>query len=148
MSSQETIYTGDILLAVLDETGDLDIQFVNGQPVMTNGLETISLLYVLGEDCWLNAIVDSNSGKMQSGFPEIIRRNSVSDDTKNDGTQAIKKALQPMLDEQIASKITVVGYILSVNGIGWEINIENENELVQYFINWENMQLTLQREAA
>ena len=144
--SDQAIYTGDLLIAQLDDSGELDIEFVNGQPKMTNFLETTSILYVLGETWWGNYIVDTEAEKMQSEFPEIIKRGFVSDDTLKNGREAIIKSLQPMLTENIASEIDVTGEIFSVSAMGWFIEIYGDLGNVKYLLNWENAQLTLKTE--
>lgn len=136
------IYTGDILIQELDD-GSYDIVFQNGQPDMTNGLETLSILAVFGEDWWGNDIVDSESEKMKSEFPNVIKRNVVSDKTKNDGTKAIEESLAFFVDDNIAKKVTVTGEIFSTFGIGWLIEIESiTDETIKYYINWERGVLT------
>ncbi len=135
-------YTGDILIQQLDD-GTFDIKFENGQPDMTNGLETMSIMAVFGEDWWGNGLIINESEKMTSEFPEVIRRNVVTDKTKNDGTKAIEKATAFMVTEKIAKSVTVTGEIFSVFGIQWLIEIESiTNETAKYFINWERGILT------
>jgi phage gp46-like protein len=143
--SEETIYTGDLLLSQIEEDGELDIEFVNGQPKMTNFLETLVIMYVLGEDWWGNDLVDSESQKMKSKFPGIIKRAVVSDDTLKNGTEAIKEALQPIITEELATEINVVGEIINIFAIGWEIEIKTALESIKYFINWENGFLKFQK---
>lgn len=137
-----TIYTGDILIQ-LDDNDDYDIIFTNGQPEMTNGLETLSILSVFGQDWWGNDIVRTESEKMKSTFPDVIRRNVVNDDTKNSGTRALEKALAFFISDNIAKKITITGEILNAFTIVWLIEIEalTDNNL-KFFINWASGELT------
>ena len=135
-------YTGDIKIKQLDD-GTFDIEFVNGQPDMTYGLETMSIMAVFGQDWWGNDIVATESEKMNSTFPDVIKRNVVTDKTKNDGTEAIKKSTAFMVKEKIAKKITVTGEIFSAFGIMWTIEFEAlTNKTLKYFINWERGELT------
>jgi hypothetical protein len=137
-----TIYTGDILLKK-NEYGDWDMNWQNGQPDMTNGLETYVFLAVFGENYWGNALEKSDSAKMKSEFPGIIKRNVVSDQTKNDGTKALEKALAPAIVEKIARKITVTGEIQTSFRIAWLIEIEAiKDKGIKYYINWEKGELT------
>jgi len=137
-----TIYTGDILIKEL-ESGNFDIEFVNGQPIMTNGFETMSIMAVFGEDWWGNDLVTDEDEKMLLTFPDVIRRGVVSDKTKNDGTKAIEKALKFLITKKIAQKVIVTGEIISAFGIGWLIEIEPpNNETVKFFINWKKSELT------
>lgn len=143
MTIAVTSYTGDLLLKYLDDEGNLDLEFTNGQPAMTNGLETLSILAVFGEDWWGNAIAKTDAEKMKSTFPEIIRRNVITDATRNDGTKALERALRFLKSEKIAKKVVVTGQILSAYGIGWEIEIESiMDKTIKYFINWEKGCLT------
>jgi len=135
-------YTGDILIQQLSD-GTYDIVFQNGQPDMTDGLETLVLLAVFGSSWWGNEIVQTESEKMKSDFPDVIKRGIVSDKTKNDGTKAIEKSLAFMMKDKIAKKVTVTGEIISVYGIGWLIEIEAiKDQSIKFFINWEKGELT------
>ena len=136
------IYTGDIKIQQLDD-GTYDIVFENGQPQMTNGFETIALMAIFGQDWWGNDITNNESEKMQSTFPDVIKRNVVTDKTKNDGTQAIIKSTSFMVKEKIVKKISVTGEIFSAFGISWQIEFEAlTNKTLKYFINWEKGELT------
>jgi len=137
-----TIYTGDLLIA-LDEDGNFDIDFQNGQPQMTNGFETMVLLAVFGEDYFGNDIVDHEYEKMKSDFPNVIKRNTVTDKTKNDGTAAIQRALDFMIELRIAEKIIVSAEIVSVHAISWLVEIYRpETGDIKFQINWDNGELT------
>lgn len=137
-----TVFTGDLKITLLDD-GTYDIVFANGQPDMTNGFETNDILAIFGEDWWGNDIVDNESEKMQSTFPEVIRRNVVTDKTKNDGTKAIEKALSFKLTEQMVKSITVTSEIINAFTIGWLVEqIAITDETLKYFINWEKGELT------
>jgi hypothetical protein len=135
-------YTGDVKIIQLSDDS-FDIFFENGQPTMTDGFETMVIFAVFGEDNWQNELTQNESEKMKSEFPEVIRRNVVTDKTKNDGTKAIEKALKFMLTEKMCKSIVVTGEILSVYGIVWLIEIEAlTDKTLKYFINWEKGELT------
>ena len=137
-----TTYTGDILI-VEDSGGNFDMLWTNCQPKMTQGLETYVYLAVFGEDNWQNGIERKDSNKMKSEFPSVIKRNVVNDKTKNDGTKAIEKALQPALKEKIAKKITVIGEIQTAYRIAWQITLEKPTGTTEkYIINWNKGSLT------
>lgn len=139
-----TIFTGDILLLELDENGLFDVEFINGQIAMTNGLETASILATFGEDYFGNDLTSDEDEKMKSAFPEVIRRNVVTDKTKNDGTAAIEKANKFMLNKKIAKKITVTGEIINAFTIYWTVETESlTGETSKYFINWSQGTLTI-----
>lgn len=137
-----TTFTGDILIKQLDD-GTFDIEFVNGQPDMTNGLETMSIFATFGEDYFGNDLTSDEDEKMKSEFPEVIRRNVVTDKTKNDGTRAIEKSNAFMIRKKIAKKVTVTGEIINANTIFWTVEIEAvTDETIRYFINWQQGELT------
>ena len=139
-----TTYTGDIKIVRI-ESGEYDIKFVNGQPDMTNGLETLSILAVFGEKWWGNELTQKQSEKMQSTFPDVIKRNVVTDKTKNDGTEAIKKALAFFVSEKIAKSVTVTGEIINAFQIDWLVEIESlTDKTIKYYINWAKGELTAQ----
>lgn len=137
-----TTFTGDILLSQLED-GSIDWFFANGQPSMTNGFETLVILAAYGEDWWGNAIVRKESEKMKSKFPAVIRRNVVTDKTKNDGTQALNEAFAFVVTEKIAKAVNVTGEILTANRIQWIVEFEAlTDESQKYFINWDQGVLT------
>ena len=137
-----TIYTGDILIRDNDYKNS-DMYWINGQPVMTNGLETYVILAVFGEDYWGNSLDIQDSEKMRSEFPGVVARNVVNDKTKNDGIKALEKALAPAIKEKIAKSIKVIGEIQSAYRIAWQIDIEAiTDKSIKYYINWEKGTLT------
>ena len=139
-----TAYTGDIKIVRI-ESGEYDIKFTNGQPDLTNGLETLSILAVFGEKWWGNELTQKQSEKMGSTFPEVIKRNVVTDRCKNDGTEAIKKALAFFVTEKIAKSVTVTGEIINAFQIDWLIEIESlTDKTIKYYINWARGSLTAQ----
>ncbi len=138
-----TTFTGDILIIQLDD-GTFDVEFVNGQIVMTNGFETTSILATFGEDYYGNDLTTDEDEKMKSEFPGIIRRNVVTDKTKNDGTAAIVKANQFMINKKIAKSIKVTGEITNAFTIIWTVEIVSlTDETSKYFINWAQGSLTI-----
>ena len=139
-----TTFTGDILILELQENGLFDVEFVNGQIAMTNGLETASILATFGEDYFGNDLTNDEDEKMKSEFPGIIRRNVVTDKTKNDGTAAIIKANQFMINKKIAKSINVTGEITNAFTIIWTVEtVSLTDETSKYFINWSQGSLTI-----
>lgn len=134
-------YTGDLLLSQ-QFSGDTDIRFQNGQPDMTDGFESCVILAVFGEKCVLNMATTEESEEFDSAFPAVIRRATVSEQTKQDGEKAIEKALDFMVSEGMASSVKATGVILSARAIGWEIEIVAPNGVTKYAINWEKGALT------
>ena len=135
-------YTGDILLKYDQESNEYDIEWLNGQPTMTDGLETCVLLAVFGEPNVQNGMTTDTSEQYISDFPSVINRAKVNDDTRNDGEAAIRRALDFLVRENIASSITVTGQIINANAIGWAIDIEAPTGNTRFAINWERGTLT------
>ena len=136
-------YDGDVLLTVDQTTGEIDMQYKNGQPKMTQGFETCLLLSIFGEDCALNGMTTDTNEKFTSTLPEVIRRNRVSEQVKNDGIKAIERSLAYMVQERMASGVSVTGTILGVHAIGWGIEITAPDGTGRkYELNWINGGLT------
>ncbi|PKL40742.1 MAG: hypothetical protein CVV44_03810 [Spirochaetae bacterium HGW-Spirochaetae-1] len=121
-------FDGDIKIQRIasgDNEGDYDVIFTNGQPEMTQGFDSAVLLAVFGDkNTWQNLIAKTEAEKFISDFPAVIERGVVTEKTKNDGVQALRRALQFLTDVKAAKSVTVTGQILSVYGIMWEIKIE------------------------
>lgn len=129
-------YTGDLTLALNDD-GDWDIRYFNGQPCMTDGLETMVLLAVFSDpNTWQNELTNDESEKYISEFPSVIERATVSNKTLQDGVQSIKKALQFMIKDNIAESVEVTGIISDVYTIDWTIDITQPTQNTKYSINW------------
>lgn len=136
---------GDILLG-FDQEGDLDISFENGQPVMTQYFDNVVYLYVFGEDNYQNTLVDRDSQKLQSEFPALIKRGTITNSLIAEGISAIKKALSVLIKEKIAKSITVTGGTLSLYSVYWKVEIEKLNdETTSYSIIWDQEQTKFQR---
>lgn len=136
-------YTGDVLLKYDSSTGEVDIAYKDGQPEMTDGLESCVILAVFGESNCQNGMTRNTSEKYESTFPQVVDRATVNETTKNNGTKAIEKALAFMVTEKIASNVVVNGYILSAYSIGWTIDIYAPTGTTRYAINWEKGSLTM-----
>ncbi len=135
-------FTGDILIQ--ETENGFDINYINGQPEMTDGFETSVILAVFSDsENWQNGIAKNQNEKYISKFSNVIERAVVSDETKNNGIQEIKKALQYLVDIKAVKSINVIGIILSVYSIGWSIEIERLNgNTAIYNINWTKGVLT------
>lgn len=141
--TEAATYTGDLLL-LLDENGDWDINYINGQPEMTDGFDTEVMLAVFGEpDFWQNDLTNDPAEKFISDFPALIKKANVSDKTLKDGIEALKKALSFMVDKSEAQSIEVTGEFLNVYGIGWTVVIERPEKTNIYDINWEKGVVTI-----
>ena len=136
-------YDGDVLLTVDHTTGEIDMEYKNGQPKMTQGFETCLLLAIFGEDCTQNGMTTDTNEKFDSTFPEVIRRKNVSENVKKDGIKAIERALSFMVAERMASSVTVTGQIIGVHSIGWAIDVTAPDGTGRrYELNWINGGLT------
>ena len=143
MTTAQT-FTGDLLIS-LNTEDDWDLNFILGQPIMTDGFETAVMLAVFGEpDFWQNDLTDDPNEKYISEFPSIIKNGKVNDDTLKAGTAAIKKALQFMIDINAAESVEVISSVLSVFGLSWEIDIDKGGIVSRYEINWDKGILSLQ----
>lgn len=137
MSDQLTTYTGDLLIAI-NEDGDYDLNYVNGQAKMTDGFDTAVILATFGEpDFWQNDLTNDPNEKYISKFPEVIRTGKVNDATLKNGRAALKEAMKFMVDSGAASSVDVEGGILSVFGLYWKIEIINGSITNRYKINWD-----------
>ena len=142
MSIQDN-YNGDVLIEMNPDTYELDMIYKNGQPKMTQGFETCLLLSIFGEDCALNGMTTDTNERFTSTFPEVIRRKNVSENVKNDGIKAIERALSYMVQERMASNVSVTGAILGVHAIGWNIDVTAPDGTgKKYELNWINGGLT------
>ena len=138
-------YTGDLLLS-LNEDGDWDINYINGQPEMTDGFETQDMLAVFGEpDFWQNDLTTDPNEQYISEFPVVIRNGRVDDKTLKAGTAAIKKALQFKITTRQAESIEVTGSVLSVFGLSWEIEIVKGAVVSRYEVNWQKGVIEIRR---
>lgn len=134
--TQCATFTGDLLLQIND-SGDWDIFYENGQPCMTDGFDTESILAVFVEpDTWQNALTNDPAEQYISDFPEVIKNGRVDNDTINDGVAAIKRALQYKIDNGSADTITVTGFALSIFALEWEIIITRGSEENRFNVNW------------
>jgi hypothetical protein len=144
----ECSYTGDLQLQ-LNDGGNWDFNFINGQPCMTDGLDSAVILSVFGEpDTWQNGITNNPSEKYISEFPEIVKRGTVSDKTRKDGIQAIKRALRWMIVDGVAQDVDAEGEAYSVYGIVWTIIITRGNITSRYSINWNRGEIQINKEMA
>ncbi len=144
MATCNTWY-GDLRIQFSDD-GDWDFNFTNGQPDMTEGLDSAVLLSIFAEADWQNAIASSTSAEYHSEFPALIERASVTDETIINGVNAIKAALDWMITDEVAETIDVSGEAFSTMGIKWTIEINRGNITSKYTVNWDNGVACLQKD--
>ncbi len=129
-------YTGDIQLNI-NNNGEWDMTYENGQPYMTDAFSTCITLAIFGEpDFWQNSLTNNDSEKYISKFPSVISNARVNNDTINAGTDALKNALKFLTVEKIAESVTVSGAMISVYEIDWTINITRDGTSTKYRVNW------------
>ena len=146
--TEAATYTGDLLL-LLNDDGDWDINYINGQPEMTDGFDTEVMLAIFGEpDFWQNDLTNEPAEKYISEFPALIKDANVSDKTLKDGIEALRKALQFMIDKGEAQSIDVTGEFLNVFSIGWIIVIMRPTAETIYNINWDKGVVAISAQAA
>lgn len=142
----EQTYTGDVQFSVNDD-GDWDINYRNGQPDMTDGLDNAVLMSIFCEsDTWQNDLTTDDSEKYISEFMDVIDRGSITDETIQNGIQAITKALAWMKTDSIAESIDVTGEAYSVYGLVWTIEINRGDLDNKYSVNWTKGILSIQKE--
>jgi hypothetical protein len=134
-------FDGDLLLSLDPVTLEWDIKYQNGQPIMTDGLETCLLLAIFGSNPVQNGMITDPAERFDSTFPAVIARATVTDETKNNGTAALEKALAFLVSEGIASAVRVSGAITSAYRITWTIEIDSPTG-GRYTINWDKGSLT------
>jgi phage gp46-like protein len=138
-------FTGDVLIKNIE--GEFDIVYENGQPLMADGFESAIILAIFGDrNTWQNSLAETEEEKYISTFPEVVDRAMVNEKTKNDGTEALKAALNFLKSSGAASNVSVRGEIYSVFAIAWEIIIEAPTG-GRYLVNWEKGKLALFKEA-
>ncbi len=141
-------YTGDLLL-LLNEDGDWDLSYVNGQPEMSDGFNSEVMLAIFGEpDFWQNDLTNDPAEKFISTFPALIKDANVTDKTLKDGIEALKKALQFMIDKGEVQSIDITGEFLNVFSIGWIIVIMRPTAETIYNINWDKGVIAVSAQAA
>ena len=141
-------YTGDLLL-LLNEDGDWDISYVNGQPRMADGFNSEVMLAIFGEpDFWQNDLTNDPAEQFISKFPALIKGAKVTDQTLKDGIETIKKALSFMVEKGEADSVDVTGEFISVYGIGWIISISRPTAETRFNINWDKGVIAVSAQAA
>jgi len=138
-------YTGDIQL-LINNDGNWDIKYENGQPCMTDGLDTAVILAIYGEpDFWQNELTNDENEKYISRFPALIKNSNINDDTIKDGIAALKEALSFLKNIEASDEITVTGGALNVFAIYWIIDIERPEGNIRYQINWDKQILQFRK---
>jgi len=137
-------FTGDLKIT-RDIDGNFDTPIENGQPAMTDGIDTAIYFAVYGDrHTWQNSIAKNENEKIITKFPEIIARAVVCDKTKNDGTQELIRVLQFLKRIKAVKSIKASGQIISVYGIQWTVELEKpDGGSSKYSILWENMESDL-----
>ena len=135
-------YEGDVKLIQTDDGGD--IEFIAGQPVMDQGLETAVYISLFSSDWWGNAISEQNE-KLESKLEDIYNRN-LSNKTRLDAEEYVRKALEWMIRLGIAKRIDVSASLPTPGWLGLEITIIEPNgseQNLRYSINWAKQRVTM-----
>lgn len=117
--------------------GDYDLEILEGQPTMDEGLENaVTLSLFASSDWWGNAIA-GDAGSTGSTFGEILRQ-TLTNKTRQDAEVAARGALAWMVAAGIAKSVTVSATIQSVGMLALVVSIAQPDRAVgfRYSINW------------
>ena len=130
------ICNGDVRLISTEDGGEIEI--VSGQPLMDQGLETAVYISIFsGPDWWGNAISEPDE-KVESEI-ENLYSSTLSNKTRLDAEEYVRKALAWMIRSGIAKKIEVSATLPAPGILGLDILITQPGDTVinlRYQINW------------
>lgn len=126
------IYDGDVRLQQTEDGGDISI--VAGQPVMDAGLETAAYISLFTSTGWW--------GDTQIGSSlESILAGTLTTDTLNKAADEARRALAWLVDDGIASSVSVSVVALGVDSVGLSIVITEPDgyseTTIRYRLNWD-----------
>ena len=150
-----TSFEGDVLLFNTQDGGN--IEFINGQPLMTGGFETMIYLLLFGgnvEDdglsgnkkTWWGNIDETNpSHRYISRFQNLMRGIPLISSNLRRLEEAALADLEVFKTEKIAAEVTAVASIPALNTLLLVINVnsaQGENTEVKYLINWKTFNVS------
>ncbi len=134
----------DLYLKPTTDGGELVIE--NGKPQTTDALETSVYLSLFTSDYFGNAFSEK-SEKVDSRLFEIMNSNPLTLQTKLDAIAEIKRVLQWMIDDNIASEILVRGEITQPGRLNIAITIQkpeiDDPAIYRYSLNWDAQEVSL-----
>lgn len=136
-------YQGDVWLDINGDT--MDISVVNGQPVMTGGLENaVSLSLYVDGSTWINALGSSEAGAYTGSISKFQRR-TLTNKARLDAEQFVVDALAWMKTEGMVTEVQVTSSIPSPGMLLISIILEQPSGSteVKYQINWATMEAQL-----
>jgi len=105
MADSSKRFEGDPRLTLNE--GGADLTFKGGQPVMDRGLENAALISLYTEPGWFGNLFTRNPSQRIGSDFMATQRQAITLDSINDIRSAAESALQWMLNDGIASDITV-----------------------------------------
>ena len=127
----------------LIETGaGADLNIVNGQPEMDEGLENaVHLSLFSASSWWGNIIAADQSDRYESKLESLFRR-TLTNQTRLDAEKYAADALAWMKTVGAVAKITPTAVILGVNLLGLHIELTEPARVytIRYSINWATME--------
>lgn len=133
-------YEGDPKLFPYGDACDLEV--VNGQPIMDDGLENAVFLSIFTTaQWWGNSVADTDEERYLSRFNELQRR-TLTDATLLDAEEYARAALAWLVTARIAASVSVVASILSPGFLGLEVTIArpDRSQTIRYSVNWDTME--------
>lgn len=145
-----SIYQGDLLLS---NTGNgITVTFKGGQPKLDNGLINSVLLSLFYKPWFANLIIEDENEHIGSDFILFINNNPITVSNLNKARSVGLKALQWMIDENLASEVdirlqnpngsvvkvlvlikppakTLVAILATKYGLNWKLQIEEVTSL-------------------
>lgn len=100
-----SIYQGDPLISV--SGSGMDLTFLGGQPKLDNGLTNSVILSLFPEPWFMNAVIEEDVQHIGSDFISFLNDNPITVSNLNKARSIGLKALQWMIDENIASGVDV-----------------------------------------
>lgn len=120
--------------------GDYDLEIVDGQPIMDEGLENaVTLSLFCSSDWWGNAIA-GDVGATGSVFESLLSR-TLTNKTRQDAEAVARSALAWLVDQGIAESVDAVATVPAIGMLGLTITIKQPSRTIsfRYSINWATM---------
>ena len=127
----------------LIETGaGADLNIVNGQPEMDEGLENAVYLSLFSASSWWGNIIAADASERYESKLESLFRRTLTNQTRLDAEKYASDALAWMKTVGAVAKITPTAVILGVNLLGLHIELTEPARVstIRYSINWATME--------
>jgi phage gp46-like protein len=133
-------YEGDPKLFPCGDACDLEI--VNGQPIMDDGLENAVFLSIFTTaQWWGNSVALDDAERYLSRFNELQRR-TLTEAALLDAEEYAKAALAWLVAGRIAASVTVAASIMADGFLGLEVVVSrpDRSQTIRYSVNWDTME--------